>query len=246
MIPDAFRIHIGTSGWNYKHWKGPFYPENLSSKDWFSYYAQRFRTVEINNSFYRLPARKTFAQWQKNAPEGFFYSVKASRYITHIKKLKDPEEPVANFMENVRGLGEKLGPVLFQLPPRWKCNPDRLAAFLEAVPADCRCAMEFRDETWWDPGVYEVLRSHNAAFCIYELAGRQSPSEITADFVYIRLHGPDEAYQGLYADETLSAWADAIRGWAADGLSVYCYFDNDENGYAARNALHLQQKLEIL
>lgn len=245
MNPPASKVHIGTSGWNYKHWKGPFYPQDLSSKQWFDYYAGQFHTVEINNSFYRLPAHKTFAQWRKNAPEAFFFSVKASRYITHIKKLKDPREPLARFMDHVRELGEKLGPVLFQLPPRWRCNPDRLSAFFEAVPEDCRCAMEFRDETWWDPRVYEILRAHNAAFCIYELAGQQTPPEVTADFVYIRLHGPEEAYQGRYDDETLAAWAASIRDWVSDGLSVYCYFDNDENGYAARNALRLQQMLEI-
>ncbi|MFP4159253.1 MAG: DUF72 domain-containing protein [Desulfobacterales bacterium] len=246
MEGKAAAIYIGTSGWNYKHWKGPFYPEDLAARDWFAYYAERFHTVEINNSFYKLPEKKTFEQWADSAPEGFLFSVKASRYITHTKKLKDPQEPVGRFMENARGLGEKLGPVLFQLPPRWKCNPKRLDGFLEALPEDCRCAVEFRDESWWDPRIYEVLRAKNAAFCIFELEGRQSPMEVTADFVYIRLHGPEEAYQGLYDDDVLSEWASAILQRAGEGIDVYCYFDNDENGYAARNALRLQQLAGVL
>ncbi len=245
MNQTTSKIHIGTSGWNYKHWKGPFYPKNLSSKEWFAYYAKQFQTVEINNTFYRLPERKTFMQWQNSGPDDFFFSVKANRYITHIKKLKDPHEPVANFMDNVRGLGEKMGPILFQLPPRWHCNPARLKEFFKAVPKDCRCVFEFRDESWWDPHVYEILRANNAAFCIYELAGHQSPLEITADFVYIRLHGPEEeAYRGNYNDDTLAAWAASIQNWASGGLSVYCYFDNDENGYAPGNALRLQQMIK--
>ncbi|MFW6081944.1 MAG: DUF72 domain-containing protein [Desulfosalsimonas sp.] len=246
MENRASAIHIGTSGWNYRHWKGPFYPEDLAAGNWFAYYAERFHTVEINNSFYRLPEKKTFEQWAENAPDDFVFSVKASRYITHTKKLKDPQEPVGRLMENARGLGEKLGPVLFQLPPRWKCNPQRLEEFLGVFPGDCRCAVEFRDESWWEPRVYEVLGSRNAAFCLFELEGRQSPMEVTADFVYIRLHGPEEAYQGLYDDDVLSGWASKILQWAGGGTDVYCYFDNDENGYAARNALRLQQLTGIL
>jgi len=235
------KLHIGTSGWNYKHWRGAFYPEDLPTKDWQAYYMERFHTVEVNNTFYNLPEKETFKKWRDESPAAFLYSVKASRYITHMKKLKDPEKPVANFMDNVGMLGDKLGPVLFQLPPRWKLNIGRLEGFLEALPENGRFAFEFRDDTWWDPSVYERLRQHNAAFCIFDLEGRQTPIICTADFAYIRLHGPDGAYQGKYNDNALSGWAAHIKDWIEKGLDVFCYFDNDENGYAAQNALRLKE-----
>jgi uncharacterized protein YecE (DUF72 family) len=236
-------INIGTSGWNYDHWKGPFYPPELPRKQWLSHYLKFFQTIEINNSFYQLPRRETFEEWHDTTPEGFIFAVKGSRYITHMKKLKDPEEPIERFMGNVRGLKDKLGPILFQLPPRWMCNPERLMMFLAVLPEDCRYAMEFRDDTWWHPEVYEILRSRNIAFCIFELAGRHTPFKITTDFVYIRLHGPGDAYQGQYDDQSLSRWAKDIRKFSKDGLPVYIYFDNDENGYAAQDALRLKEKV---
>jgi uncharacterized protein YecE (DUF72 family) len=240
---DRDKARIGTSGWNYSHWRGAFYPADLPRSRWQSYYMARFNTVEVNNTFYRLPEKQTFAKWKQEAEEGFIFSVKASRYITHMKKLKDPEEPAANFLEHAGGLGEKLGPVLFQLPPQWKANPGRLDAFLGAIPAGFRYAFEFRDNTWWDPEIYELLTSRGAAFCIFDLEGRLSPLEVTADFVYVRLHGPGSAYQGDYSDRTLSEWAGRFRGWLEAGIEVYCYFDNDENGYAAKNALRIKELL---
>ena len=242
-MPPSNRIHIGTSGWNYKHWKGPFYPEDIPAKQWFDHYAKNFHTVEINRTFYRLPEPETFEQWRRNALEGFFFSLKASRYITHVKKLKDPLQPVSDFMERAGRLKEKLGPVLFQLPPRWKCNPERLGAFLKVLPENRRYALEFRDDTWWNSEVYEILRSHNVAFCTFHLAGVLSPLEITADFAYIRLHGPGDAYQGSYDENSLSQWADQIGQWRAEGLEIYIYFDNDEKGHAPRDALRLLAKV---
>ena len=234
-------IRIGTSGWSYDHWSGPFYPADLSHGDWLAYYAHRFDTVEINNSFYRLPSEHTLAQWRDTVADDFRFAVKASRYITHMKKLNDADETVPPFLERVRTLGATLGPVLFQLPPRWRCNSERLAGFLERLPDGPRYAFEFRDTSWFDSPVLEVLQRFNAAFCIYELAGTCSPHAVTADFVYIRLHGPGEAYQGSYPDRTLREWADRLRGWRDDGLDVYCYFDNDEAGYAAANAARLRE-----
>jgi len=236
--------HIGTSGWNYTHWRGPFYPDDLPAKNWQNYYMERFHTVEVNNTFYRLPEKKTFRKWRDESPEAFLYSVKASRYITHMKKLKDPAAPVANFLDHADMLGDKLGPVLFQLPPRWKLNIDRLDDFLKTLPQGRRFAFEFRDDTWWEPSVYERLRQHNAAFCIFDLEGRQTPVELTADFAYVRLHGPEGAYQGKYDDDTLSRWANAFKAWMQKGIEVFCYFDNDENGYAAQNALKLREMAE--
>jgi uncharacterized protein YecE (DUF72 family) len=243
MTHDA-NIHIGTSGWQYSHWKGPFYPQELSMDDWLAYYAERFHTVEINNSFYQLPTKETLRQWRSKVPENFIFSFKASRFITHMKKLKDPESSLSRLLEVVSSLDGKLGPILFQLPPKWRFNPDRFFDFLESLPSEYRYAFELRDPSWLDHRAYEALTEVGAAFCIYELAGRMSPKEITADFVYIRLHGPENVpYMGQYATKTLAGWAGAISSWSAQGRDVFCYFDNDEAGYAAQDALRLQEML---
>lgn len=237
-------IRVGTSGWNYDHWKGSFYPTELKQKDWLDYYAEKLRTVEINNSFYNLPSGKTFRKWAETVPSDFLFSVKASRYITHMKKLKDPREPLERFMAGAGALGDRMGPVLFQLPPRWNVNPDRLEAFLDRLPGNIMATFEFRDRSWWDDRIYGILKERNAAFCIFDLAGEQSPKEVTADFVYMRLHGPGDAYEGLYEKETLAGWAGAAYAWAASGKDVYIYFDNDQNGYAAMNAMQLREMME--
>lgn len=236
-------IHIGTSGWHYNHWRGPFYPEETSSEDLLSYYTRVFHTVEINNSFYQLPAEKTFTDWRDRVPDGFIFSVKASRYITHMKKLKDPQEPVTNFMNRVQVLEDKLGPILFQLPPHWKVNPKRLEEFLKVLPTGFRYAFEFRDPSWFDRRVVDALARQEAAFCIYHLDQRISPKEITTNFVYVRLHGPDGAYQGQYDVSELSGWAGAFSTWGRSSKEIYCYFDNDERGYAAQDALRLKEML---
>ncbi|MFW6147468.1 MAG: DUF72 domain-containing protein [Thermodesulfobacteriota bacterium] len=235
------QIHIGTSGWHYDHWKGPFYPHELYKKNFLEYYAERFTTAEINNSFYRLPSTQTLRSWRDTVPERFVFTAKASRYITHMKKLKDPEEPVSVFFRAFTVLGDKLGPILFQLPPHWHFNPKRLDDFLGLLPPDYQYAFEFRDETWFNDEAYSILAENGAAFCIYELAGRQSPKEVTADFIYVRLHGPNGAYQGRYTKGALSGWAGAFSTWADQGKVIYCYFDNDEAGYAAENALELEE-----
>lgn len=235
-------IHIGTSGWNYRHWRGTFYPEDMPQKKWLEYYVERFGTVEINNSFYQLPSEQTFKNWQETVPDDFLFSVKASRYITHMKKLKDPEQGLENFIPRVKSLGKKLGPILFQLPPHWSFNPERLQAFLQALPQDNKYTFEFRDPSWFESQTYEILAKHNAAFCIYEIKGELSPKEVTADFIYIRLHGPkQQAYTGQYDQKTLVGWAGAFSAWLKNNKEIYCYFDNDENGYAAQDALRLKQ-----
>jgi len=236
-------FHIGTSGWHYDHWRGPFYPENLKPGDYLGFYRQQFHTVEINNSFYRLPSEKALTDWRKAVPPGFIFAVKGSRYITHMKKLTDPEQSLAPLLERIQLLGDRLGPILFQLPPRWQFNEERLASFLAALPRNYRYALEFRDPSWLNDKACRLLREHGAALCIYEFAGRISPREVTADFVYIRLHGPGGAYQGRYDRETLAEWARTISTWAGRGLPVFCYFDNDEAGFAAQNALELQEML---
>ena len=242
-MKGAEKIHIGTSGWHYAHWKGPFYPAEMAARDFLDYYAQRFHTVEVNNSFYQLPKAETFDQWRNGSPAEFIFSVKASRYITHMKKLKDPDDTLPLLLERSSLLDKKLGPVLFQLPPKWKFNRDRFAEFLNALPDRFRCAFEFRDTSWLNDAAYEIMKKHGVAFCIYELAGRISPKEVTADFVYVRLHGPGDAYQGQYDNKTLAGWAGAFATWAAQGKEIFCYFDNDQAGQAAQDALRLQSMI---
>jgi len=232
---------IGTSGWHYKHWKGPFYPEKLAAARMLEYYQQHFDTVELNNTFYCLPGEAALEDWRDRAPAGFCFAVKASRYLTHMKKLKDAAAGVATFFSRVELLGDKLGPVLFQLPPFWDADPARLDSFLAALPRGHRYAFELRNTTWHRADVYRILTRHEAAFCIYELAGFSSPLERTADFVYIRLHGPGGAYQGSYTDRALQTWAARIREWKP--AAAYVYFDNDQSGFAAHNALSLKTML---
>ena len=236
-------FHIGTSGFHYEHWRGAFYPSHLPKADFLEYYGHAFDTVEINHTFYRLPKEKALLAWKRTVRDDFLFAVKASRYITHIKKLKDPDKSLPAFLSVIQVLGEQLGPVLFQLPPRFHFNADRLKTFLKHLPKGFRYAFELRDPSWLTATAYRVLEEHGAAFCIYEIGGRRSPREITADFVYIRLHGPGEAYRGSYDVQTLADWAGAISSWMASGIEVYCYFDNDEAGYAVQDALSLRGML---
>ncbi|HEY4650776.1 MAG TPA: DUF72 domain-containing protein, partial [Pontibacter sp.] len=196
--------------------------------------------VEINNSFYKLPTPDTFANWRNAVPNDFIFSVKASRYLTHMKKLLNPQEPLSRFFHSANALEHKLGPVLFQLPPGWKVNASRLRDFLAQLPPYYRYTFEFRHPSWYTPQVYELLQHYNAAFCIYELEYHMSPLEVTADFVYVRLHGPETRYAGSYSESALQWWASKCLAWQQQGLDVYVYFDNDQLGYAAFNAQRLQ------
>ncbi len=238
------RVRIGTSGWHYKHWCGPFYEERLPASRMLAAYFERFDTVEINNSFYKLPSAETFRCWRESTPPGFCFAVKGSRFITHMKKLKDPENALENLLPRAEELGEKLGPILFQLPPKWTVNPDRLKEFLAALPRRHQYAFEFREPSWHKDAVYDILRRHNAAFCMFELNRFQSPEPITASFVYIRLHGPGGAYQGSYPRAVLRAWAEKIERWRERLKDIYVYFDNDQAAYAAQNALQLKAMVE--
>jgi uncharacterized protein YecE (DUF72 family) len=237
-------IHIGTSGWHYDHWIGPFYPPDTRSADFFAYYARCFRTVEINNTFYRLPSREAVLAWRDASPSDFVFAAKGSRFITHMKKLKDPEVGLRRFLDRLSFLGEKLGPIVFQLPPRWRLNLERLEAFLKVLPASRQYAFEFRDESWFCSETLQVLAQHRAALCLFELGGHAAPIEVTADFTYIRLHGPGGPYQGNYSDKDLAVWAERMTDWRTHRISSYCYFDNDDRGYAPRNALRLARMIE--
>ncbi len=233
------RAHVGTSGWNYPHWRGPFYPEDLPDRGLLSFYAERLGTVEVNRTFYSLPGEDAVRAWGGEVPDDFVFAVKASRYVTHLKKLKDPRQGVGRLLERISALGHRLGPILFQLPPRWGRDPERLAGLLEVLPDDHRYAFEFRDTSWFHEEIYGLLRDRGCAFCIWDLAGTLAPREVTADFVYVRLHGPGDAYEGSYDRQTLAGWAGALSTWRRQGRDVYCYFDNDQDGHAARNAMAL-------
>lgn len=240
----AAEIRIGTSGYSYKHWIGRYYPAELKSSDWLRHYVRDFDTVELNNTFYALPKEETFDAWRKNTPSDFLFAVKGSRFLTHMIKLKEPERGLVNFMPRAQRLRSKLGPILWQLPPGWKVNVERLEEFLKLLPRKHRYTFELRNETWMIEPVYEVLRKYNAAYCIYELAGYQSPLEITADWTYVRLHGPTAfKYQGSYTERQMEEWADRIRAWSRKLKAIYVYFDNDDSAYAVDNALTLKRLL---
>ncbi len=236
------KAYVGTSGWHYKHWVGTFYPEKTKPEAFMAFYEQSFRTVELNNSFYHIPPAKTFESWAKSTPQDFLFSVKANRYITHVKKLKS-SDTLPYFLLQVDALENKLGPILFQLPPNWQYNEERFQSFLKELPKGYRYTFEFRNPSWYNEKVFELLKQHNIAFCIYELGHHESPVQVTADFVYVRLHGPGEKYQGSYDTTTLQLWADRCKEWQKKNLDVFIYFDNDQNGYAPHNANKLKELL---
>lgn len=235
---------IGTSGWQHDNWAGQFFAQGIPKGDWLSTYAETFATVEVNNTFYQSPEAKTLRAWREQTPEGFTFSIKANQYITHFKKLKDPEEPVQNLYRNVEPLGDALGPILFQCPPNWHQNLDRLHDFLDVLDDEHRHVFEFRDPTWLNDGTYEALATQDAAFCIYDFGDRSTLRRVTTDWAYVRLHGAGEAYRGRYSDEALDDWARQIRDWRAQDLEVYVYFNNTAgSGHAPYDAARLQERV---
>ncbi len=237
-------MRIGCSGWHYKHWVGPFYPPKTGASKMLALYVQQFDTVELNNSFYRLPTEKGLANWRDSTPPDFRFAMKGSRFLTHMKKLKDPEQGLERFFERADILGKKLGPILWQLPPQWELNIERFEHFLGVLPKHHRYAFEFRNPTWYVAEVYRLLTRHRAAFCPFDLGGFQSPIEVTTDFAYVRLHGPGAKYQGSYSDAALNGWARRIEGWRRELDQVYVYFDNDQSGFAPHDALRLRAALQ--
>jgi uncharacterized protein YecE (DUF72 family) len=238
----AAQLRIGCSGWVYAHWKGRFYPPKLPAKDWFEFYAQHFDTVEVNNSFYRLPKPETFEGWRTRAPEGFRFAVKGSRFITHIKRLKDPEDGVKRFFDSADNLGAAAGPMLWQLSPSFQRDDERLTAFLKALPRAYLHTFEFRHKSWLVPEVYELLGEHRAALCIPDRPDLPKDIRCTTDWAYIRLHGSDHD-NGNYSDEELAGWAARIRAFMAEEADVWAYFDNDQEGFAIENARTLRRLL---
>ena len=235
---------IGTSGWHYADWRGRFYPEKLPMAKWLEFYAGHFTTVELNNSFYRLPTESTFAGWREAVTAGFTFAVKVSRFITHIKRLNNVEEPMDNFISRARNLNEKLGPLLYQLPPNLYRNDDLLESFLPTLPRGMKHVIEFRHQSWLADEVFAILRRHNVGLCIFDMPSLRCPLAATADFGYVRFHGSGSLYSSCYTDEELADWAGSIAQLAAGLKEVYIYFNNDIDGYAVRNAFTLREYLQ--
>lgn len=237
-------LYIGTSGFSYPSWRGSFYPAKMPAREFLAHYGSRFRSLEVNSTFYRFPLESTLARWRDLTPEGFVFAVKASRYITHIKRLGEPENTVGPFLDRVRSLGTKLGPILLQLPGKFTFNAEVLASFCEVLDKRFRYVFEFRDPGWFREDTCDILKRHGMAFCIWDYAGFRSPDAVTAGFVYVRLHGPlKEPYRGAYPVSFLEERADAIRGWLSEGRAVYVFFDNTMEGDAASDALKLSRLL---
>ncbi len=243
--PRAPALRVGTSGWHYPHWKGAFYPPELPPRRWLAHYAGVFDTVELNNSFYRLPSEGSFLAWREATPPGFVFSVKASRFITHVKRLSDCGEPLRLFLERAGCLEEKLGPVLFQLPPRLAADTERLGLFLNLLPEGLPCAWEFRHPSWFREEVYSLLRQRGASLCVADSPGFPSARVVTGPFTFVRLHGGRELYGSCYSRDELARWAEWVGERLGEGTSVYAYFNNDAKGYALSNALTLKELLGV-
>jgi uncharacterized protein YecE (DUF72 family) len=240
------RVLIGTSGYVYGDWRGRFYPKTVPAAAWLPYYARHFPTVELNNPFYRLPTAAMFRAWQRAVPPGFVFAVKASRFLTHIKRLKDPAAPLRLFLTRARGLGSTLGPLLFQLPPQFHANPDRLDRFLAALARqrlvpDLRAVLEVRHVSWLEPAIFRRLAAANVALAFHDSRKQAVEAPVTADFVYVRRHGYGR--RGSYTRRALAADARRVRAWRAGGREVYVYFNNDWRAFAIRNAVALERMI---
>jgi uncharacterized protein YecE (DUF72 family) len=240
-------VRVGCSGWHYRDWAGRVYPKDLPKDDWLAAYARRFDTVELNNSFYRLPEAAQFDRWRRQVPDRFTFAVKASRYLTHFKRLIDPEEPLERLLTRARHLGTALGPVLYQLPPGWVPPADRFERFLSLLPRrasgrgrELQHVVEFRDPRCYAPDILAALAHHDVALCVHDMPGSTSPRLVTGPLVYLRLHGYGARYGGSYPDEVLRDWA-AWLTEAARGRPAYVYFNNDRHAHAVGNAATLMQ-----
>jgi uncharacterized protein YecE (DUF72 family) len=237
-------VWIGTSGWTYDGWRGPFYPEDVPKKNWLRYYATKFPTTEINGSFYRTPALANVRAWRDQPPGDFLFAWKASKFITHWKRLSSKCENSIELMETrLKALGPTLGAVLFQLPPNFSKDRERLGSFLRMLPRRHRYAFEFRHKSWYDDDIFDLLRDHDVALCLSDHRDAPSPWEVTAQHVYLRGHGPGGHYRGSYPTRTLHRWADAIAAWQRQRREVFVYFDNDQKAAAPKDAKRLAEML---
>jgi len=238
---------VGTSGWNYAHWRRVFYPADLPPRDWLAFYARHFLTAEINYTHYRQPSDQNWDTWRSAVPRGFRFAVKAHRYLTHLRKLNDPHNSLQRVIKGAARLHGNLGPILYQLPPFFRRNDEhveRLERFLELLPRRNQHAVEFRHSSWFGAETQELLRRHRVAFCSLDMPGLECPLVATAPFAYLRFHGTAERYSGRYTDAMLRDWAGRIRDLAGGLDDVYIYFNNDARGYAIENALTLARLLD--
>ena len=240
------KYFVGCSGWHYEHWRGLYYPQDLAKPKWLSFYAQQFDTVELNNSFYRVPSEKAFNTWQDSTPDNFVFAVKASRFITHIKRLKNLDSAVENFVSRARLLKEKLGPLLYQLPPSMKRNDELLESFLYTLRSEYQHVVEFRHESWIDERVFDILRRHSVGLCVFDMPGFGCPLVATSDFAYVRFHGSEGLYSSSYSDEELARWAQRIARLGETVRVSYIYFNNDAEAFAVKNAATLRNLLQSL
>ena len=241
-VPTRGEARIGCSGFNYKDWRGIVYPEKLPQRRWLEHYAGLFDTVELNTTFYRLPAPETVEQWARQAPPGFVFAAKLGQFGSHRMKLRDAASWLPNHLDRVERLGPHLGPTLVQLPPRWRVNVDRLREFFAAAPSQLRWALELREPSWVCDEVLAVLREHDAALCVHDLLA-DHPWELTTGWTYVRFHGPNaltDKYWGEYGADRLRPVAARLRAWLDDGVDVYAYFNNDHGGAAVRDARALR------
>lgn len=237
-------VLIGTSGWHYSDWRGAFYPRELPTRSWLGYYSERFRTVELNNAFYRLPGRESFETWAEEVPDDFIVAVKASRYLTHVRRLKDPAEPVARLMQACQGLRSKLGPVLVQLPPNLRSNPDALDATLGQFPAGVDVAVECRHPSWYEDDARRVLERRRAAWVLVDPADRRRPTWRTAEWGYLRLHHGRSSPEPCYGSSPLHTWAGRLADIWSSSDDVYCFFNNDGRSCAPRDARRFAAAVE--
>ena len=240
----AGQVRIGCSGWSYAHWRRRFYPEKLPAREHFGFYAQHFDTVELNNSFYRQPPRERFVAWREQAPPGFLFAVKGSRYVTHIKRLDVEQKSIDMVIEPAMGLGEKLGPILFQLQANFHLDLERLERFLLMLPRGFRFTLEFRHDSWLVSPVCDLLRAHNIALCVPDHPKMPKLFETTSDFTYIRMHLPEHGTG--YGRRALEPWADRVRAWLSSGIDVFVYFNNDMEGHAVKDATTLKELMHAL
>jgi uncharacterized protein YecE (DUF72 family) len=239
------RILIGTSGWSYASWRGPFFPKEVLVKHHLQFYAMQFATAELNGVFYRTPTLEAVRGWRDGTPGDFVFAWKASKFITHWKRLTDKSRNSLALLESrLRSLEPKVGPILFQLPPQFKANRERLAGFLKLLNRKRRYAFEFRHPSWYERPTLDLLRQHDIALCISDHHDAPAPWVVTASFVYVRGHGPQGTYQGRYPDKTLRRWASDIKKWKRRGRDVYVYFDNDQKSAAPFDAKRLMQLVE--
>ncbi len=237
-------VSIGTSGWTYDGWRGPFYPERLAKKEWLRWYGTHFTSAEINGSFYRTPSLEAVRGWREQTPRDFVFAWKASKFITHWKRLTEKcRNSIELLVTRLKVLGPKAGPVLFQLPNRFHADRERLAGFFKLLPRRYRYAFEFRHASWYEKPILDLLRDHDMALCLSDHRDAPAPWQVTARHVYIRGHGPTGEYRDRYPEETLRTWARRIAGWRRRGLAVYCYFDNDQKSAAPLDARRLRELL---